>query len=128
MKKVHFVYLVVLMALMAANGMSGSTVLAADEAQVWKGGQSSQKDPFIKVVETPEEWTELWRRAFEAPAPEVDFNRYVVACVFLGHRADWLYSIHIGEPLRRGDIWVVPYGLAEIVVELAGPFKARGQY
>ena len=52
----------------------------------------------------------------------------VVACIFLGHDADWLYAIAFGEPYLRGDIWVVPYELNELVLELAGPFKASGQY
>lgn len=51
-----------------------------------------------------------------------------MACVFLGYKADWPYSIHIGAPERRGNGWVVPYGLAEMILELSGPFKAGGQY
>lgn len=97
-------------------------------AMEWKGHISNQKDEFIKVVETRGEWTALWRRAFEQPAPKVDFKKYVVACVFLGHQADWLYSIGFEKPVRRGDAWVIPYGLTEIVLDLAKPFKASGQY
>ncbi|HPC85101.1 MAG TPA: hypothetical protein P5238_02995 [Smithellaceae bacterium] len=94
----------------------------------WKGNVSNQKDEFIKVVETRMEWNDLWLRAFDKPAPKVDFKKYVVACVFLGHQADWLYSIGFDEPVRRGDVWAIPYGLTEIVLELAKPYKASGQY
>lgn len=94
----------------------------------WKGSISNQKEQFIKVVETQKEWTELWKRAFDKLAPAVDFEKYVVACVFLGHSADWLYSIGFGQPFMRDNLLVIPYGLSEIILELSGPFKASGQY
>lgn len=95
---------------------------------IWKGNISNQKDTFIKIVETEQEWNELWLRAFEKPAPEIDFEKKVVACVFLGYFANWLYSIHIDEPVLRDDKWVVYYDLAMIILELSRPFKASGQY
>ena len=58
----------------------------------------------------------------------MDFEKYVVACIFLGHSADWLYSIGFGQPFLRGNLQVIPFGLAEIILELSGPFKASGQY
>ena len=66
----------------------------------WKGNVSKQKEPFIKVVETQKEWSELWARAFEKPAPEMDFEKYVVACVFLGNEA----AVALFHRIRRtGD-------------------------
>lgn len=94
----------------------------------WQGSSSSQKDEFIAVIKKKEDWTMLWRRAFGKRAPEVDFDKYVVACVFLGHSADWLYSISFGNSYMRGNVITVPYTLAEIVLELKEPFKAKGQY
>ncbi|MBA4389946.1 MAG: hypothetical protein C0399_03310 [Syntrophus sp. (in: bacteria)] len=94
----------------------------------WKGNVSKQKEAFIKVVETPKEWSELWARAFEKPAPDMDFEKYVVACVFLGHSADWLYSIGFGKPFIRDNQMVISYGLHEVILELSGPFRAGGQY
>ena len=58
----------------------------------------------------------------------MDFEKYVVACVFLGHAADWLYSIGFGQPFMRDNLLVIPFGLAEIILELSGQFKASGQY
>lgn len=101
---------------------------AQHQNMTWKGSTSNQREAFIKVVETKEEWTELWRRAFDKSAPDVDFEKYAVACVFLGHSADWLYSIGFGKPYARDNLLVIPYGLAEIILELVGPFKASGQY
>jgi hypothetical protein len=94
----------------------------------WKGSISKQKAEFIKVVETQKEWSDLWRRAFDQPVPDMDFEKYAVACVFLGHSADWLYSIGFGQPFMRDNQLVIPFGLAEIILELSGPFKASGQY
>ncbi|HOU56067.1 MAG: hypothetical protein GYA67_00655 [Smithella sp.] len=106
----------------------GKSSEAAPVQMEWKGNISNQKEPFIKIVETREAWNDLWLSAFEKPAPDIDFDRCVVACVFLGHQADWLYSIGFAEPVPRGDVWVISYGLAEIVLDLAKPFKASGQY
>lgn len=94
----------------------------------WEGNLSLQQDELVTVVTDQHEWAALWQRAFAAPAPKVDFDKYGVACVFLGHRADWLYSIGFGEPRMENGLQVIPYGLAEIVIELSGPFRASGQY
>lgn len=94
----------------------------------WKGHLSDQKEKYVKVVADKKEWDELWTRAFNKPAPVVDFENYAVACVFLGHDADWLYSIGFGKPYERDKLLVIPFGLGEIILELSGPFKASGQY
>ncbi|MDP2854741.1 MAG: ankyrin repeat domain-containing protein [Smithellaceae bacterium] len=94
----------------------------------WKGNVSKQKEAFIKVVETPKEWSELWLRAFEKPAPDMDFEKYVVACVFLGHEARWLYSIGFSGPERRDGKLVIAYSLHDVMLRLSGPFQAGGQY
>lgn len=101
---------------------------ASPQNMTWKGSVSNQKAEFIKVVETQKEWSELWMRAFDKPAPDIDFEKHVVACVFLGHSADWLYSIGFGQPFMRDNLLVIPFGLAKIWLELSGPFKASGQY
>jgi hypothetical protein len=128
MKKPCRICLIVLMAIAVTGCATRQTVCAGDEQKVWEGSSSGQKEPFMQVVESGEDWSGLWKRAFQKPAPPVDFQKQVVACVFLGHSADWLYSIHIGEPYLRGGSWIIPYELAEIILELARPFKASGQY
>ena len=94
----------------------------------WEGHSSRQIEKFVKVVVTQQEWVALWRRALDEPAPEIDFERYAVACIFLGHSAPWLYSIGIGKPYLRENTMVIPYGLADMILELVRPFKASGQY
>lgn len=94
----------------------------------WEGNVSEQKEEFIKVVPDGKEWTELWARAFGKKAPDVDFERYAVACVFLGHSASWLYGIEFGTPWVRDQQLVIAYSLIEVQLRLSGPFKAGGQY
>jgi len=111
-----------------ALGRSETLQPASSQNMTWKGSISSQKEEFIKVVETQEQWSELWKCAFDKQAPNIDFGKYVVACVFLGHSADWLYSISFGKPFMHDNSMVIPFGFAEIILELSGPFKASGQY
>lgn len=94
----------------------------------WEGHASQQTKRLVKVVTDNDEWTALWRRAFDTKAPPIDFDNYAVACVFLGHEAEWLYSIAFGEPSLKDGRMAIPYWLGEIYLELAGPFKASGQY
>jgi hypothetical protein len=126
----HFLIFILLLLLIFLPVIVWSETLPPSSPQnmTWKGSISNQKEQFIKVVETKEQWSELWKRAFDKPAPAVDFEKHVVACVFLGYSADWLYSIGFGQPFLRDNLLVIPFGLAEIMLELSGPFKASGQY
>lgn len=94
----------------------------------WEGFISRQRDELLTVITDDKEWTSLWKTVFNRPAPRVDFEKYAVACVFLGYQADWLYDIHIGEPREDSNILSIPYGMNEIILELSGPFRATGQY
>ncbi|MDD2335492.1 MAG: hypothetical protein PHD01_02830 [Geobacteraceae bacterium] len=94
----------------------------------WEGYLSRQGEEFVTAITNGKEWNALWQRAFGTPAPELDFEKYGVACVFLGFHADWLYGIQLGEPCLEGDLQVIPYDLIEIILELQGPFRASGQY
>lgn len=94
----------------------------------WEGNLSHQGQELLTVITDSTEWQSLWQRAFGVPAPEVDFNKYGIACVFLGFRADWLYGIEFAEPCLEGGLQVIPYDLIELILELQGPFRASGQY
>ncbi len=101
---------------------------SADRIQEWEGYLSAQNEEFIKLVDTPDEWIELWQRAFKKRAPAVDFEKKVVACVFLGHSAKWLYSIQFDGPLRRDNEILIYYSLHDVKLAMSGPFKASGQF
>lgn len=94
----------------------------------WEGSLSFQADELVTVITEEKDWTTLWQRAFKQQAPKVDFGKYSVACVFLGYDADWLYHIHIDNPAEEGNLQVLGYDMAQIILELSGPFRAAGQY
>jgi ankyrin repeat protein len=98
------------------------------EGMEWEANSSAQKEEFIKMVTTKKEWAELWRRAFDKPAPDVDFKKYAVACAFLGHHARWGYSILFTESEKHGKELIIYCGLGLKKYELKGRFKAYGQY
>ncbi|HPD55637.1 MAG TPA: DUF2330 domain-containing protein [Smithellaceae bacterium] len=114
--------------LAAQDGQKKSDITPNLGQMEWQGSTSAQKEQFISVITKKEEWTKLWRRAFNKTAPEIDFTQYVVACIFLGNNADWLYSISFGQPYTSGNVLTIPYTLAEMILELKEPFKAKGQY
>lgn len=132
MKRKQYLFLILLLSPLFI--LSPIIVLAASPQSVqnqnpaWEGELSNQKEPFIKIVTTQEEWSQLWARAFDQSAPMVNFKKYVVACIFLGYSADWSYSIDIGKSYRFGDAWIIPYCLVKNKLNLTGPFEASGQY
>jgi hypothetical protein len=99
-----------------------------NDGMEWKGYESGQSKKLVKVIAGKEEWSELWGRAFHKSPPVVDFDKYAIACVFLGFDAPWLYGIEFGAPVIRGDKLIILYSLIEVRLELSGPFHASGQY
>jgi ankyrin repeat protein len=85
----------------------------------WEGKESAVEEPLEAAVTDRGEWDRLWRRAFGKDAPDVDFGRFFVACVFLGHRAGWWYSIGFEGPVVRGEEDVVGYGLMMLQMRLS---------
>jgi len=55
--------------------------------QAWKGAESGIKISRLVVIRNKEAWGNLWTEMQEKePLPPVNFNRYVVACIFAGDR------------------------------------------
>ncbi len=103
----------------------------------WEGNESEPAKPFAGIIATEKDWKALWKKAFRKKAPAVNFKRYAVACVFLGHYPGWWYHIGFGRPHVSGSTMVVSYSLADLRVELRddgtrGPWSkeygSRGQY
>jgi len=115
---------------------AASAELSPEAVTEWEGAESEITEPRAGVVVTAEEWETLWKKAFGKQAPAVDFNRFAVACVFLGHYPGWWYRIGFGEPEVSGSTLNISFSLADLVVELedrgkGGMFReygARGQY
>jgi hypothetical protein len=107
-----------------------------DPAALWEGNESELAEPFTGVIGDMKEWTELWEKAFGKIPPSVDFERYAVACVFLGHYPGWWYYIALSEPRVSGSTIFIPYQLVDSIVELSRgdgsgitrKYGSRGQY
>lgn len=74
-------------------------------------GQNSQIDTARQVsARTADEWTKLWMQHAGARArPMVDFNKEVVAAVFLGSRPSAGYGVEIVRARPDGAAMVVSY-------------------
>ena len=74
-------------------------------------GPSSQFDTAKQVsARTAVEWANLWtQHAGERVRPNVDFNKEVVAAVFLGSRPTAGYSVEIVRARQQGTTLVVSY-------------------
>jgi hypothetical protein len=105
----------------AVSAMTGATVMV--DGREWKGTVSSKTEQIIKVITGKEEWVRLWGKVFNKQAPAVDFDKYVIACIFPGHPAKGLYSIRFGRMHERNNKVYIPYSM-----ELIGPLQAIGQY
>lgn len=100
----------------------------------WEGRNASLKEPYKSIVGNNEEWEKLWQTAFSKPAPPIDFENFAVACIFLGEKTDWLYSIDFEQPYIKDGVKVIPYGLAitkHIMLRVDASYGQRafgGQY
>lgn len=83
----------------------------------WDGKDAALNERFIAVVDDPAQWQDLWKRAFDKPAPVVDFENFAVACVFLGSKADWLYHIAFDKPAVKDSVMHITYRLLMLELE-----------
>lgn len=77
----------------------------------WSGVFSGISDFHRAVVQDPEEWKSLWRKAFGEEVPEVDFEKYFAAAVFMGAKNTGGYWVEFLDPVERKGKWVVRYRL-----------------
>jgi len=85
-------------------------------AMEWEGQYSSQQEPFAQIV-TSEwgsrnslGWRDLWKKvSTSSKASAIDFDKYVVACVFLGRRPTGGYWVEFGKPYIKDNRMMIPY-------------------
>ena len=82
----------------------------------WEGQYSSQEEPLVQIVTSERGdkdslgWRNLCKKASpSSEAPTIDFDKYVVACVFLGRRLTGGYWIEFGKPYIKDNRMVIPY-------------------
>lgn len=78
-----------------------------------RGNQSAIDQPLQTVARNAAEWNALWRRhTADRPAPEVDFEREIVAAVFAGSRPTAGFAVEIVGTSEEGGVLVVEYRIA----------------
>lgn len=76
----------------------------------WSGQYSHQKTFKELIITDNFAWKKLWNRLFpERSIPDIDFNKYVVVCVFVGVRPTGGYSIEFGQPYLKNSKMIIPY-------------------
>jgi len=84
-------------------------------AMEWEGQYSNQEQSLVQIVTNERGsrnslgWKDLWKKVSPSEAPDIDFDKYVIACVFLGRRPTGGYSIEFGKPYIKDNRMVVPY-------------------
>ena len=76
----------------------------------WSGSYSYKKESAELIITNSFQWEKTWAKlGFEAGPPEIDFNKYVIAGVFLGVRPTGGYDVKFGEPYQEEGKTVIPY-------------------
>jgi hypothetical protein len=101
---------VVLLFLATRAGNAAEPTGSAAPVSEWSASYTGLTEPAQVVIDTQPKWEAVWRHVFGNEAvPPVDFERGVVACVFLGTRPTGGYRVMFGEPFVRGKQYVIPY-------------------
>jgi len=79
-----------------------------------KGARSGVREPSQIVIRSQSEWQKLWRQhtstsTAPAPLPAVDFDKEMVAAVFLGEKPTGGYDIEIVSVERSADTLTVSF-------------------
>jgi hypothetical protein len=76
----------------------------------WSGSYSDKKEYAELIIDNSFKWEKTWARfGFAAGPPEIDFNKYVIAGVFLGGRPTGGYDVKFGKPYNEDGKMVIPY-------------------
>ncbi|MFH2202566.1 MAG: protease complex subunit PrcB family protein [Elusimicrobiota bacterium] len=93
------------------NDPSGLIVVDVSPS-TWEGANCSIAAAGERVIRDEEAWKALWREAFGADAPPVDFKKYFAAAVFLGVRNTGGYGVEFLPPAAAGQAIALPYRAA----------------
>jgi len=76
----------------------------------WSGSYSEEKKYTELVIDNSSRWKKTWHKlGFEIGPPEIDFNKYIIAGVFLGVRPTGGYGVKFGKPYQEEGKTVIPY-------------------
>jgi len=86
--------------------------VAFEVKQEWKGAESGIKTSRIAVIRSWKAWDRLWAEMQEKePLPAVNFDQYVVVCVFGGGRTPNA-SVQLGRIHEHNGELIIPYSVS----------------
>jgi hypothetical protein len=95
-----------------------------DVKQDWKGVDSGIKTSRVVVIRNWQSWEKLWAEMQgKEPLPPVNFDQYVVVCIFAGGRTPNA-SVHVGQIREDGREVIVPYSVSGRAVAASVPTVA----
>jgi hypothetical protein len=77
------------------DSSSSMAVIQVSFTTIARGPNSGIDEPRQVVVRAAEQWQALWRQHSTEPAPTVDFEKHMVAGVFLGSRPTAGYDVEV---------------------------------
>jgi ankyrin repeat protein len=93
-----------------AKALLGKGAKEKYDALEWSGEYSPFNGPYETVIRTDAEWRRLWTGLFQNDrVPLIDFDRYVIAAVFLGTKPTGGYGAEFDEPRKEGKNWIISY-------------------
>lgn len=99
-----------MIALLVAAFMQAASATSQPMRTIDAGAHSTQDEPRLVVVRTPDAWAALWRRHSPArPLPQVDFSKEMVVGVFLGTRPTPGYGVIIDSVSDENGTLLVRY-------------------
>ena len=76
----------------------------------WSDSYSFRKESAQTIIADSYKWEKNWAMlGFQADPPKIDFNKYVIAAVFLGVRPTGGYGVRFGKPYQEGGKMIIPY-------------------
>lgn len=83
-----------------------------------QGTYSGFKDPLQKVIQTKQEFDDLWKKHVsvlvpQPPAPDVDFDTSLIVAIYYGEKNTSGYQILLKNVEAKGNDVVVHYRLTE---------------
>ena len=99
-----------------------------DKSMETEGSYCKISTPGHRVVETPQQWVQLWKDLGKK-APPIDLSKQVAVAVFAGLRNTGGYAIAFEPPKIEGDAVVVRYTIAKpkgmAIMALTQPYAIK---
>ncbi|MBI5211458.1 MAG: protease complex subunit PrcB family protein [Elusimicrobia bacterium] len=106
-----------------------SAPLADGPAQVaWRGQYGGANEDGTMTIMSAEEWRKAWTRLSQEPIPGVDFKRYEVVAVFLGHQPTAGYDVEVVDVGPTETSIVVRYRVVEPAAGVSAPQTPTSPY